>query len=273
MKSGLAVMMYLAQNVKPGIEVYYTFTICEERRDLKPNGSEIFAKKTNADYVVSLEPTVDKKMDICLASQGRMTAHADIKGRACHSSTPNLGENAISKAGEVVARVDKLNSSFKPYKVYRNCFGKPAASVTEIKAGIATNIIPDSCRLVIDRRLGIYEEKAKFKKEVKSLFENISCNELLISDDHPMGVTNTSGRLFKALDETYREILDAPGYIVIYGAYDTGFFYERGMDVIGMGPGLKNQCHVKNEYCRISDMVDCAEVLKRLIFKLGEEKR
>jgi L-alanine-DL-glutamate epimerase-like enolase superfamily enzyme len=74
-----------------------------------------------------------------------------------HSGTPDFGVNAIFQAARLIPRL----------AAYHRCLaarahplvGAPSLTVTRAAAGIAANIVPDTCELLLDRRLAPLRER------------------------------------------------------------------------------------------------------------------
>ncbi len=84
--------------------------------------------------------------------KGALGLDVEIRGVAAHSSTPELGLNAISAASRVVAAMDAENERLVAAGG-TTAVGPGTVSVTKIKGGAAPNIIPPDCRVLIGRRL------------------------------------------------------------------------------------------------------------------------
>ncbi|OGS20033.1 MAG: hypothetical protein A2252_01945 [Elusimicrobia bacterium RIFOXYA2_FULL_39_19] len=269
MKSGLAVMLYLAQNIKPNIEVIFAFTVCEEGSTIpgKINGVKKLIEKYRADYAITCESSVFKnKLSLCIGCQGRAVADIAVHGKAVHSSRFEMGKNAIYEAGKIVEKVNKYGKSLKPVRVYKQCFIKPSISVVAIEGegGKTRNIIPDLCKVYIDRRLSVGENLNTFKKEVADFTANINCETKFVHTCNAV-VTDFSGKLYNTAVKSFREKYNNENLYFSRGRLDLSYFAQKGMDILNIGPGLSDQAHSANEHCRISDMKNCVDLLKDII--------
>ncbi|OGS21435.1 MAG: hypothetical protein A3J83_08470 [Elusimicrobia bacterium RIFOXYA2_FULL_40_6] len=272
MKSGLAVMLELAKTVKPNIEVIFAFTVCEEGSTIQGNvnGVKELIKKYTADYAITCESSVvDGKLSLCLGCQGRAAADISVFGKAAHSSKYECGKNAIYDACKITEKVEKYGESLKPIKVYKDCTIKPSISVVAIEAegGKTRNIIPDLCKVYVDRRLSLGENLNTFKKEVAGFTKGIDCSIKFIHTSNA-AITDMSGKLFKTALKCYKEKYGKESLYFGRGRLDLVFFAGENMEILNMGPGLAGQAHTANEHCRISDMEDCAVLLKDIIERI-----
>jgi len=110
------------------------------------NGVKSVLKKLDfpIDLTIVGEPT---EMQPAIAEKGLLVIDALTTGEAGHAARPN-GKNAIDIA---IADIQKIND-FELAKVSPT-LGKVVKSVTQIEAGYRHNVIPDTCRFVIDVRV------------------------------------------------------------------------------------------------------------------------
>src|SRR6202011_6017294 len=73
-------------------------------------------------------------------------------GRSCHSSTPELGVNAIYRMGRVLAGIERYADELRASRS-DPLLGPPTLSVGRIEGGTSVNTVPDRCRIEVDRRL------------------------------------------------------------------------------------------------------------------------
>ena len=129
------------------------------------------------------EPT---RMQMAVAEKGLMVVDAEAKGIAGHAAREE-GVNAIYAALEDIRklrdfRFEKVSETLGPVKM----------TVTQIQAGSQHNVVPDSCRFVIDiRTTDRYTNQEVFgilEKEVQSRLtaRSFRLNSSGIPADHPI---------------------------------------------------------------------------------------
>ncbi|HXY32922.1 MAG TPA: M20 family metallopeptidase, partial [Planctomycetaceae bacterium] len=115
------------------------------------------------DLAFVIEPT---ELDVVVAHKGATRWKIRTRGRACHSSDPSHGVNAIYR----MARVVKLLEDFAQEIHYRVCphalCGSPSLSVGRIEGGISVNTVPDECTIEIDRRVIPREDASRVMDQV-----------------------------------------------------------------------------------------------------------
>ncbi|NLO92165.1 MAG: YgeY family selenium metabolism-linked hydrolase [Elusimicrobia bacterium] len=145
----------------------YTFIACgscmEEDCDGLPLLHIINKEKIRPDYVVITEPT---NLNVYRGHRGRMEIKVVTKGRSCHASAPERGDNAVVKMSPIMQEITKLNERLKKDKF----LGKGTVAVTCVDCKTPSyNAVPDECTIYLDRRLTDGETMASAVKEIKSL--------------------------------------------------------------------------------------------------------
>jgi acetylornithine deacetylase/succinyl-diaminopimelate desuccinylase-like protein len=96
------------------------------------------------DFAMISEPT---GLRLATAHFGRAAFEVYVHGKAAHSSTPSRGINAIEKAGVLQNALQKIEGLIHPKM-------GPMVNTLRIEGGQEeTMLVPDSCRIVIDRCL------------------------------------------------------------------------------------------------------------------------
>ena len=141
MKGGLAVMIELARWAPEAELAYDVAFLFFPREELGPAENplpgvfERTALVDEAQLVICLEPTDNTLQLGCL---GNLNARVVFEGRAAHSARPWLGTNAIALASRA-----RAGPASEPRDVeIDGLVFREVMSVTQLNAGIATNVIP-----------------------------------------------------------------------------------------------------------------------------------
>src|SRR5262249_38633607 len=101
------------------------------------------------------------------AHKGSLRPLVRVHGRTAHSGIPDLGVNAIIKSASllraVVAEHQRINGSHHPL------VGNPSLTITRVSAGVADNVVPDCCELLLDRRMIPGEDENAVKAELAAV--------------------------------------------------------------------------------------------------------
>jgi succinyl-diaminopimelate desuccinylase len=110
-----------------------------------------------------------------LGSNGSLDVTITVKGKSCHSGANYLGVNALEEAVPVMvellalkAKVEERRSKLPLAPAPRApSHLRPMFNLDIINSGVKSNIVPASCRLVINRRFIPEENVADVKTEIQ----------------------------------------------------------------------------------------------------------
>lgn len=253
-----------ADNLRPVPTVYLIGTVAEEAGGFL--GATRFSRWANEqgigiDQLIVAEPTLCRPV---YGHKGVLSLDMTVHGHAAHSSKPELGANAISGAAKIVLAMDeendRLNAGPAPTAV-----GNGTVSVTLVKGGLASNIIPDACRLHTGRRIAPGEDPL-------AVYEDLSA--LAIDAAHPLSidVEISGGVCFPAFYQDPQspfvqrlgQLADASPEAATYGSNACSYEGLAG-EVVLFGPGSIDQAHQAVEWIDISEIGKAADVYRRLL--------
>jgi succinyl-diaminopimelate desuccinylase len=232
------------------------------------------------DHVIIPEPlNVDR---VCIGHRGVWWAEIETHGRIAHGSMPFLGDCAVR---HMAAVLDRFESELYP-KLAARCTEMPVVppgarhstmnissihgGLDEARGGLPSACVPDSCRLVIDRRFLIEEDIDDVKEEMTALLERLARDRAgfsyTIRDIFEVKPTMTdrNGPVARNTAAAIRRVLGRePAFICSPGTYDQKHIDRVGKlrDCIAYGPGILDLAHQPDEYVAIDDMVASAKVM------------
>jgi acetylornithine deacetylase len=122
------------------------------------------------------EPTM---MQPATAEKGLMVIDCEVKGRSGHAAREE-GDNALIKALPVIQHINGFT-----FEKISELVGAVKCTVTQVKAGTQHNVIPDSCRFVVDIRTNAcYSNKEIFETLQKSFPECKMETRFLLNASH-----------------------------------------------------------------------------------------
>ncbi|MDP7080263.1 MAG: M20/M25/M40 family metallo-hydrolase [Candidatus Undinarchaeales archaeon] len=260
MKSGLALML---DAVTWDLEVPVVLAFITNEEEGTHEGSDgvtPFLARYRPRAAVVLEPTVvDGRLLVEAGCQGDLVARYVFEGRAAHSSRPELGDNAITKAARLMADVEHRANGLRPIPLHSGMTVDPSLAVTIVDAGIRSNIIPDRATVTVNRRVAPVEN-------MDAVMEDLAA---LGPAEFPMVCP---GYILPEGDAFLEEMLDVCrrtlGYAQPYcarGWGDAAEFTAAGIPAVSLGPGILRACHEPNEPCVLADLDRCKAVLQRLL--------
>jgi succinyl-diaminopimelate desuccinylase len=130
--------------------------------------------------------------------------------------------------------------------------------------------VPDSCRMVIDRRLLIEESIDGVKAEMRALLDQLAAERAGfrysmrdIFEVRPT-MTDRDGPVARSTAAAIRRVMGRdPEFVCSPGTYDQKHIDRVGKlrDCIAYGPGILDLAHQPDEYVVIDDMVKSAQVM------------
>ena len=148
MKSGVAAMMVAAARAAKQDLAGDILVACVADEEYASLGTAEVARHFKADAAIVTEPS---HLDLTLAHKGFVWFDVIIDGRAAHGSRPELGVDAIAKAGHFLVALEAYGQELfagTGHPILRT--GSVHASI--IKGGEELSSYPAICRISIERR-------------------------------------------------------------------------------------------------------------------------
>ncbi len=239
-----------------------------------------FFSAPRVDHVIIPEPlNVDR---VCLGHRGVWWAEIETFGRIAHGSMPFLGDSAIRHMGALLARMEqelfpRLAARTTRMPVVPEGARNSTLNINSVHGGLGEDfdglpsaLVPDSCRMVLDRRFLIEEDLPEVKREVMDLLEALAAERpgfrYAVRDIMEVVPTMTKpdAPVVRAVSAAIRAVLGRePEHVVSPGTYDQKHIVRLGHlhDCIAYGPGILDLAHQPDEYVGIDDMVQSAKVM------------
>ena len=215
------------------------------------------------DWAIATEPT---GLRVMTAHKGIAIAHLQARGRACHSSRPDEGSNAIVSLARAVLALDELGKELATAPHPR--LGPGTLSVGLIEGGRAPNMVPDQAQLVCDRRLLPGEDKALVRAQIEQALAGRKVSDVEIAScelGKPALELAPDHAAVRACQRALGE-LGMPSEISV-GSFgtDAGVFAQVGLPSIVLGPGAIEQAHTAREHVPVSEVEQMTELLIELL--------
>ena len=239
----LAVFMDMMHAPIPGKRIVLTLTAEEENSGRK--GIELLLPEIGPiNYAIVGEPT---SLEMAVAERGLLVLDCEAKGKAGHAAREE-GINALYIALEDIQTL--RNYEFEKVSPF---LGKVKMTTTMIQAGTQHNVVPDTCRFVVDiRSNGLYT------------------NEEILAILRPMlrsTITPRSTRLNASstpLDTPIIQRAQALG-IPLYGSPTMSNMALLSCPKVKFGPGDSSRSHTANEYIHIHEIEQAITLYKQLL--------
>lgn len=205
------------------------------------------------------EPT---ELDVIVTHRGVVRWRIITRGVACHSSTPEQGENAIYRMAQVVSRLQVYAQSLPSRKPPHPKCGPSTLSVGRIGGGVSVNTVPDECWIEVDRRLipGETAETAwqEAIAELESLPFPIEHEEPWL-ESAPLP-DDTNGPLSDQLLEVIQEVAGLHQPIGVAFGTHASRTARIGIPSVVFGPGDIAQAHTKDEWIDLKQLDQASEI-------------
>ena len=238
-----------------------------------------FFSKPRVDHVIIPEPlNVDR---VCIGHRGVWWAEVTTHGRIAHGSMPFLGDCAVRHMGAFLRALEdelwpKLARRRTAMPVVPEAARASTLNVNAIQGGqplgegLPSPCVPDSCRIVLDRRFLIEERLEEVKGEVRGILERLarerpgfrwSMRDLF--EVEPV-LTDPGLPVPRTVASAIRTVLGTePAFVCSPGTYDQKHVARIGglQDCVAYGPGILDLAHQPDEFVGIEDLVTATKVL------------
>lgn len=185
----------------------------------------------------------------------------EAKGKAAHGSTPHLGENAIYKIARLVEKLERLAEQLSQEE-NREPIDRGSLNVGRISGGIGFNIVPDTCLIDLDRRLGVSEDMEEAREAIETIAKTELGASLSTVLERPSLNTDNDHWLPQALAKSSRD----SGFDAAFGEapfMTNGVAYaSAGIPTVVFGPGDIDQAHKVDEYIEEGEMERSLKILE-----------
>lgn len=269
-KGGMAAMLAAFARLareKPAGDANLTLSCTVDEEHTFLGMQKLLQAGIRANGAVVAEPT---NLNIVHTHKGAVRWHVTTPGRACHSSSPEKGVNAIYRMGRLLAAIERYaeelhTSRTDPY------VGPPTLSVGRIAGGTSVNTVPDHCQIEIDRRLIPGEDPQEamkqfevfMKKEIDFPFE---CSEPSVALralhwQGPEGTSELIQRLGEAIDQERgsHQVMGVP-----FGTHAAPIA-AAGIPAVVFGPGDIAKAHTCDEWVALEEVEQASEILYQFI--------
>ena len=262
-KASLAIVLALLEHIRhngaaPASNLLIAAT-CDEESGAR--GAPVFAnwvqqQGIHIHQLMVAEPTLCTPI---YGHKGSVGLEFMIEGVAAHSSKPQLGQNAIFAAAHMIQALEKEHQRLVAAPPETE-LGPPTLTVSLISGGAGLNVVPDKCRVSMERRLVAGESPDEIAEALIALADE-SC---------PLPVTSTRLHSLPAFyqagdSEWIQKLTSLSGRAATVASYGTNAWAYNGLasETVIMGPGSIDQAHGKVEWVAISELEKMAGIYSK----------
>ncbi|MFG2671906.1 succinyl-diaminopimelate desuccinylase [Streptomyces sp. NPDC048445] len=255
MKSGVAVQLRIAATVpEPNRDLTFVFYDNEEvAAHLNGLGhiADAHPDWLAADFAVLLEGSNGEVEGGC---QGTLRVLLRTAGERAHSARSWMGSNAIHDAAPILARL----AAYEPRKpVIDGLEFHEGLNAVRIEGGVANNVIPDACTVVVNYRYAPDLGPDEALAHVHEVFADCGVVEFVVDDHSGAAMPGLSHPAAKAF-------MDAVGGTARpkFGWTDVSRFGSLGVPAVNYGPGDPILAHKRDEHVAVERITHCEERLR-----------
>lgn len=220
-----------------------------KRRNIKP-GLTIVGEPTSGKFSVS--------------NRGNSIFVCDFEGKACHSSTPELGINAIGLSMKMVSEIENLNNKYK---------GFASLNVSSVQGGSVSNIVPDFCSLKFSVRSESLTILQSIKTELELAHKKIGMDMPKSKLDNVFDIPP-----FEKRDNPFIQSASLKNEVEVT---ESAFTTEAGViqqvfpnsAIVIYGPGNPTCIHQAGEHIHEAELKRYAEVMNRVVKNYASFKK
>lgn len=271
-KGGMVGLVYGGALIKElGLEDDYTLYVLASTLEEDSDGIALIhvieTEGIKPDFCVLTDST---NMNLYRGHRGRMEIVVTIKGKSCHGSAPERGDNPVTKAAPIVLDIDQLNHRLP----VDDFLGKGTICVSSIQVKTPSLCaVPAECSINLDRRLTWGETPEGACDEIRALDSVKAANAKVEILQYKVTTWNGYEIGQEKFYPTWKFEEDHP--LVEVGAEAAGLALNKpakvdrwvfstngvacagrfGIPSIGFGPGEEEVAHTPREFCPVDDLV------------------
>ena len=275
MKGSIASMIiaikYMMNNITNfNGKIIFTGVMAEETTGI--GTQKVVEDNIKADMAIVGEPSDEK---IYRAHKGTMWFNLFSYGKLEHSSESDSGSNnAIINMMKLIEEINKISKELE--MIDNDLVGHPTINVGLIEGGTKQNMIADSCKVSIDRRVLPGEDPDKILDELRVRFNKLRSTDSRLEFDikkdtirEAVEVSESEQivqELKKALNKVFNKDTIVSG---MKATTDMSILVNQGkIPSVIYGPGFIKQAHTIDEFIEVERLIKSSEVYAEVLLNV-----
>ncbi|WP_337269220.1 acetylornithine deacetylase [Oryzifoliimicrobium ureilyticus] len=204
-------------------------------------------------------------MSAVLAHKGKSAARVTIRGKAGHSSRPDLGMNAIHAMADVlnatISEAGRLTQG-----PFQDAFAPPYSTLLAgvISGGKAVNIVPDLATLELEARAISDVDPGSLLGPIRAAADRLKALGFAVEWEELSAYPALALSPQSALAQIASELTGhTPIDAVSYGT-EAGLYQSAGIEAVICGPGDISRAHKPDEFILESELLTCQRFVEAL---------
>ncbi len=275
MKGSIASMIIAIKYIMNNVEnfngkIIFTGVMAEETTGL--GTQKVLEENIKTDMAIVGEPSDEK---IYRAHKGTIWFNIFTYGKLEHSSESNKeSNNAIINMMKLIEEINKISKELEGKN--NSLVGHPSINVGLIEGGTKQNMIADSCKVSIDRRILPEEEPNEILDELRVRFDNLR----LIDNRLKFNIEKDTIREAVEVSESepiVQEVKRAVNKILNINPIVSGMKATTDMSILVnqgnipsviYGPGFIKQAHTIDEFIEVERLVKSSQVYAEVLLNI-----
>jgi len=245
----LSALCKLANAKSRPIETEIVFAGLADEEHAQAGSRALAARGFKADLAIVGEPT---KLQVVTAHKGSLWLDLETRGKSAHGAMPQFGKNAIH---EMARTVDLLETDYAAQlrKRIHPLLGTATVNVGTISGGMQPNIVPDRCKITVDRRTLPGETDAGVQREIAAFlrFKKLSAK---ISNSKLAPAFPLEANLKLPLVRQFMRCVDQTKPVGVNFFCDAAVLSAGGIPSVVFGPGDIAQAHTADEWISLAEL-------------------
>lgn len=269
--SMIIAMKFIMNNVKKfNGKIIFTGVMAEETTGL--GTQKIVEENIKADMAVVGEPSDEK---IYRAHKGTMWFNLFTYGKLEHSSESNSeSNNAIINMMKLIMEINEISKELET--VENNLVGHPSINVGLIDGGTKQNMIPDSCRISIDRRTLPEEKTDEILDKLRIRLDRLRSLDGRLTFDLKIDTIREAVEVAES-EQIVQEVKNALNKVIDKNPIISGMKATTDMSILVnqgnipsviYGPGFIKQAHTVDEFIEVRRLVESSQVYTEILLNI-----
>lgn len=275
MKAGVAASLYaileiLEEGIKFNGEIWFIGTVGEE---VGMQGALDLVEKgllDDVDAILISEPTKGDDEHLAIyASKGSIMYTVNAKGRACHSSMPEIGINAITTITDFVTKVQAKFDEITNDEKYQNAdLGSTLNVFSMIEGGIQFNSVPENASISGNiRTVPEFGSEQSIKVLEDAIEENnkddskakLSLELIQVLDP---ALASKENDLINSLKESAKDKNIVVKALIGTCELSRYIHIRDDIQLVVYGPGVTKTAHIVDEYVELDEYSENVKIFK-----------
>jgi succinyl-diaminopimelate desuccinylase len=231
----------------------------------EPGTLSLIERGFTGDVGITTEPTA---LAVAVAQRGVANYRILLRGRSAHGSSPQSGRNPLLVLPSLLEALGRYQDRLAERR--HPLFPPPTCTPTMLRAGVQQNALPDTCELVVDRRLLpgdgaelVLGELQALARDAVAAHEGVGVDvELCSNPFEPCEIPVDSPWAARVLGVVETVTGSRPPLQgTPYGSDVRNLVNDAGMEAITFGPGHVSGCHCPDEHLGIAELRQAAVVI------------